>query len=109
MIGEYCGNTLPPSASTHGSLMLHFVTDSIIHYNGWKAEYDFEACGGLQTGESGTINGRTPTDDWSEHRNQNCTWQLTTDIGKVIELKFSFFDLEYHPVCGHDYLAVYDG
>ena len=30
-------------------------------------------------------------------------------LNKAVELKFSLFDLEYHPQCSHDYVAIYDG
>mgnify|MGYP000018708000 CR=1 FL=1 len=109
LLGEYCGSDLPPSSSTHGSMLIHFQTDHIIEDTGFKLEYDFESCGGIREGPSGEINGHTPTDDWSDHRNQNCTWIIMVGINKAIELKFSLFDIEYHPNCENDYVSIYDG
>ena len=110
IVGTYCGTDLPPAASTHGMMRLVFTTDASIHRSGFKAEYEFESCGGLREGEEGIINGRTPSTDWSEHRNQNCTWVIRVpDVEKVVETKFSLFDIEYHPSCDHDYVAMYDG
>ena len=30
-------------------------------------------------------------------------------LNKAVEVKFSLFDIEYHPNCDSDYLAIYDG
>ena len=91
-------------------LRLEFRTDSSVTRTGFHALYDFEQCGGTQVGTSGTLNGLTPSDDWSEHRNQNCTWVIQAeDPEMVIEIKFSIFDIEYEPTCDHDYVAIYDG
>ena len=30
-------------------------------------------------------------------------------LNKAVEIKFSLFDIEYHPNCDSDYLAIYDG
>ena len=61
LIGEYCGTDLPPSSSTHGSMMVKLITDLSREYAGFRAEYDFEQCGGLREGPTGTINGHTPS------------------------------------------------
>jgi hypothetical protein len=97
------------SQSVHGNMLIKFESDSIVQATGFKLEYDFESCGGIRTGTSGEINGHTPTDNWSEHRNQNCTWVIMVDINKAVELKFSLFDIEYDANCQFDYLAIYDG
>ena len=109
LIGEYCGSDLPQSLSAHGNLLITFESDHVIESTGFKLEYDFESCGGFRTGPTGTINGNTPTTDWSEHRNQNCTWTIMVDLSKAVEIKFSLFDIEFAPNCGNDYLAIYDG
>lgn len=40
--------------------------------------------------------------------NLTCTWRIQANPLNVIRLYFDFFELEEHPTCEKDYVAVYD-
>ncbi|CBY40558.1 unnamed protein product, partial [Oikopleura dioica] len=109
LLGKYCGTEVPPSQSVHGTMLINFVTDSSVTRTGFRINYDFESCGGMRSAPSGEINGHTPTDNWSEHRNINCTWTIEVDEDKIVELRFTLFDIEVASNCNADYIAIYDG
>jgi len=53
---------------------------------------------------SGFINAFTHSDI---HDNRNCTWQISVSPPeRIIELKFSLFDLEAHTGCKFDNVKV---
>ena len=39
--------------------------------------------------------------------NTTCTWKIQVHPNNIIRLYFLFFELEDHPVCGKDYVAVH--
>ena len=109
LLGKYCGTEIPPSQSVHGTMLINFRTDSSVTRTGFRIDYDFESCGGMRSTPSGEINGHTPTDNWNEHRNINCSWTIEVDEDKIVELRFTLFDIEVDSNCNADYIAIYDG
>ncbi|CAK8682879.1 unnamed protein product [Clavelina lepadiformis] len=108
LLGTYCGNLRPTTPlSSEGSMLVVFSADQTTISYGFQATYESSDCGGIRTAASGDINAFTHSD---LHNNRNCTWQINVDQpGKIIELKFSTFDLEAHTSCLYDNVRVYDG
>ncbi|XP_069625649.1 scavenger receptor cysteine-rich domain-containing protein DMBT1-like isoform X3 [Ranitomeya imitator] len=64
-------------------------------------------CGGLLTQMNGTI-----TSPFYPNRypaNSHCTWEIRVPSGYYIWLSFLHFDVEPHPLCFYDWVAIYDG
>lgn len=113
LIGRFCGSTLPNGGniiSSHNFLYLWFHTDRSIGKDGftlhWKSVKP--ECGGVI---NATTHGRisSPGSPGSYPPNRDCYWHLITTLGKRISLYFYTFDIEAHPNCSFDYLAIYDG
>ncbi|XP_061178089.1 cubilin-like [Saccostrea echinata] len=106
-LGKFCGTDLPDPVSSLGSMFIQFVTDSSVAFSGFRAQYRTSDCGGYYTDAYGTI--QTPTYPDVYHHEANCTWLITVAENRVVDLKFSSFDIEAHPSCGYDYVEVRDG
>ncbi|XP_016093659.1 cubilin [Sinocyclocheilus grahami] len=107
-LATLCGNTIPGVFTTFGPMLINFYSDSIIHDNGFLAEYRTIPCGGVFNGTSGTIS--SPSHSITNyHHNINCTYYIYVRDNRVIDLKFNSFSLEASSTCRYDYVAVYDG
>ncbi|XP_026057290.1 cubilin-like [Carassius auratus] len=107
-LATLCGNTIPGIFTTFGPMLINFYSDSIIHDNGFLAEYRTIPCGGVFNGTSGTIS--SPSHSITNyHHNINCTYHIYVRDNRVIDLKFNSFSLEASSTCRYDYVAVYDG
>ncbi|RXG73626.1 Cubilin [Armadillidium vulgare] len=84
LIGRFCGTRFP---GVNGSIII---------------------CGGtIRDQEHGAINspgypGRYP-------KNRDCYWTIEVTPGNKIQFVFATLQIEHHPNCSWDFLAVYDG
>ncbi|KAL3836256.1 hypothetical protein ACJMK2_021695 [Sinanodonta woodiana] len=106
-LAKVCGRTVPQPLSAIGSMFIQFVTDRTLTYRGFRATYRTSDCGGNFTAPYGII--KTPTHPVNYHNEANCTWLLTVQPNRVVDLKFLEFDLETHSTCNYDYVDIRDG
>ncbi|TSV15219.1 Procollagen C-endopeptidase enhancer 2 [Bagarius yarrelli] len=116
-LGRFCGTFRPGTLiSTSNTMMLQMESDSgtggrgfLAHFTGTKPHTNEEqACGGKMTKPQGTIN----TPNWPEKNYPSgisCSWLITVEQNKVIEVKFGKFDVERDAYCRFDYVAFYNG
>ncbi|XP_072933024.1 cubilin-like [Epargyreus clarus] len=113
LIGRFCGSSYPNGGhilSSHNYLYFWFRSDQTVAKDGfglhWTSVKPF--CGGEI---DATIHGHisSPGSPGKYPPNRDCYWQLTTNFGKRIQLHFFALDLERHPNCSFDFLAIYDG
>ncbi|KAM6900418.1 cubilin [Xenentodon cancila] len=103
-----CGSTIPGPFSTFGPMRLHFYSDSVISDQGFIAEYRAIPCGGFFNSTAGTVS--SPALSMiNYHHNMNCTYHISVQDNRIIDLKFNTFHLEASSSCRYDYVAVYDG
>ncbi|XP_063777593.1 cubilin [Pseudophryne corroboree] len=107
-IATLCGDAVPAPVSSRGTMSINLYTDSTITMHGFMASYRVFPCGGTYNRTSGII--RSPTHSFADyHNNMNCTYHITAQESRIIELKFNQFDVEGSSSCLFDYVAVYDG
>ncbi|KAG7322698.1 hypothetical protein KOW79_014044 [Hemibagrus wyckioides] len=116
-LGRFCGTFRPGTLiSTSNTMMLHMESDSetggrgfLAHFAGTKPHLNEEqTCGGKMIKPQGTI--QTP--NWPEKNYPSgitCSWLITVEPDKVIEVKFDKFDVERDTYCRFDYVAFYNG
>ncbi|KAJ0177495.1 hypothetical protein K1T71_007504 [Dendrolimus kikuchii] len=112
-IGRFCGNIFPKGGnviSSHNNLYLWFRSDASISKDGfalhWTSIKPF--CGGeIDATTHGIIS--SPGSPGSYPPKRDCYWHLITTLGKRIQLHSFELDIETHPNCSFDYLAIYDG
>ncbi|XP_047205867.1 cubilin [Girardinichthys multiradiatus] len=103
-----CGTNIPGPFSTLGPMLLHFYSDSLITSRGFMAEYSAIPCGGFFNSTSGTVS--SPAISMTNyHHNMNCTYHISIQADRVVDLKFNTFSLEASSLCQYDHVAVYDG
>ncbi|KAJ8306830.1 hypothetical protein KUTeg_014914, partial [Tegillarca granosa] len=76
------------------------ITSCVEYFNG--NHFYLAECGGNYTSPYGVI--RTPTHPTQYHHNANCTWLITVQENRVIDL-----NLEPHSTCAFDYVDIIDG
>ncbi|KAM5158320.1 cubilin [Mantella aurantiaca] len=103
-----CGSSLPAPISSRGTMSVTLSTNSDITMHGFVASYKVIPCGGTYNRTYGVI-GSPTYDSTNYHNNMNCTYHITVQENRIIELKFNNFDLEASSRCTSDYVAVYDG
>uniref|UniRef100_A0A3Q2TAZ9 Cubilin n=1 Tax=Fundulus heteroclitus TaxID=8078 RepID=A0A3Q2TAZ9_FUNHE len=104
-LATLCGTNIPGPFSTLGPMLLHFYSDSVITSTGFMAEY---TCGGFFNSTSGTVSSPALSIT-NYHHNMNCTFHISVQADRVVDLKFNTFSLEASSSCRFDYVAVYDG
>ncbi|KAK3550003.1 hypothetical protein QTP86_016965 [Hemibagrus guttatus] len=122
-LGRFCGTFRPGTLiSTSNTMMLHMESDSetggrgfLAHFAGTKSHLNAiiglseeQTCGGKMMKPQGTIN----TPNWPEKNYPSgitCSWLITVEPDKVIEVKFDKFDVERDTYCRFDYVAFYNG
>ncbi|KAG9476560.1 hypothetical protein GDO78_003221 [Eleutherodactylus coqui] len=104
----FCGNTVPAPVSSRGTMSINFYTNPNVTMHGFMATYRMDSCGGTFNRTSGIL--RSPAHSFTNyHHNMNCTYVITAEENKIIELKFNAFDVELSGTCSGDYVSVYDG
>ncbi|KAF5889720.1 procollagen C-endopeptidase enhancer 2-like, partial [Clarias magur] len=116
-LGRFCGTFRPGMLiSTSNTLMLHMESDSASGGRGFLAQYtgakphqnELQFCGGKLTKPQGSIH----TPNWPEKKYPagiSCSWLITVDADKVIEVRFDKFDVERDAYCRFDYVTFYNG
>ncbi|XP_048237900.1 cubilin-like isoform X1 [Haliotis rufescens] len=106
-LGRFCGTTAPQTITALGGMYLQFVTDGSIVYEGFKVNYVAEECGGIFNNAYGTFSTLAHPNNYLN--NHNCTWIINVAANRIVELKFTRFELEAHSRCRFDYVEVRDG
>ncbi|KAG8515901.1 Cubilin, partial [Galemys pyrenaicus] len=103
-----CGDDTLSPITLSGPVMLNFYSNAYITDFGFKLSYRITSCGGMFNFSSGVI--RSPAYSYSDYpNNMFCLYTITVRDNKVIQLKFSDFDVVPSTFCSDDYLAIYDG
>ena len=63
-------------------------------------------CGGILTESDGLIASVDRNNDTLYETNLQCVWIIVAPITHVIELNFTFIDIEYHKNCEWDHIRV---
>ncbi len=109
VIGEYCGDNLPPYLiSSSGKMLIEFTTDDSIQNSGFEIGYSAFIPGvvsGLQviTDSTGTFDDGSGTAYYSSHT--DAYWLVAPPGASSVTVSFNSFNTEFS--C--DYLWVYDG
>nr|XP_061801714.1 procollagen C-endopeptidase enhancer 2-like [Nerophis lumbriciformis] len=116
-LGRFCGTFRPGALiSTTNTMMLEMVTDEETHGRGFVAYFsgatpyaeDQQFCGGKTTKSQGEI----MTPNWPNKKyppGTSCSWLITVEPDKVIQVKFGKFVLEADTYCRFDYVAFFNG
>ena len=104
-----CGNDDQPSVhSTAGNMLIVFQTDGNENDRGFSATFDFMTygCGGFyEATEPGAIMSPSFPEPYPE--NLDCFYYITADPGFILELYFTFFEIEEDDDCDYDYVNVF--
>nr|XP_023417709.1 cubilin [Cavia porcellus] len=110
----YCGKSIPPSLTSRtNSLMLRFVADSDLAYEGFSISYtaidETKACLQDYTVNSGTLTSPNFPSNYPD--NYECIYRITVEINQQIALHFTNFSLEdgINANCITDFLEIRDG
>ncbi|XP_077124414.1 cubilin [Ranitomeya variabilis] len=107
-LATLCGDTLPPPVSSRGAMSINFYTNANVTMHGFMATYRMYPCGGTYNGTSGVL--RSPMHSITNyHNDMNCSYLITVEEDKIIEMKFNEFDVQESSSCSYDYVSVYDG
>lgn len=113
LVGRFCGDEFPMGGnivSSHNYLYFWFRSDSTVNGPGFSLHWNSidPVCGGEVNATShGVI--ASPGSPGKYPPNRDCYWHLTTAFGKRISLHFFTLDIESHPNCSFDFVAIYDG
>uniref|UniRef100_A0A671G2W0 Cubilin n=1 Tax=Rhinolophus ferrumequinum TaxID=59479 RepID=A0A671G2W0_RHIFE len=108
-LGRYCGKSIPPSlTSSSNSLMLVFVADSDLAYEGFLIDYEATNASADYTELSGTFTSPNYPNNYPD--NWNCIYRITVGTSQQIALHFTNFSLEeaFGGKC-MDFVAIKDG
>lgn len=78
-------------------------------FSGTRCDQQARSCGGLKTGESGTIEFPQKFSNSSVrnyHPNARCAWLIKTNHTKILNITFTKFNVEYSTDCKFDWLQV---
>lgn len=64
----------------------------------------FSGCGGVFQATSGEIH--SPNYPQSYNNNTDCSWVIQVDYSHRVLLNFTDFDIQNHPSCNYDNVAV---
>ncbi|XP_015441120.1 cubilin isoform X1 [Pteropus alecto] len=113
-LGRYCGKSIPPSlTSSSNSLMLVFVADSDLAYEGFLINYEANnastVCLEDYTEDSGMIT--SPNFPNNYPKNWKCVYRITVETSQQIALHFKNFSLEeaIGRQCVADFVEIRDG
>lgn len=106
LLGRYCNDIPPLLLSSSNNLFVRFVTDGSYTERGFQAHY-ITSCGGEYTALYGAFH--SPNYPNQYLGNRTCIYTIKVPDGYIIEVQFSFFDIEDHTDCLFDYLEIRDG
>ncbi|XP_036131390.1 cubilin [Molossus molossus] len=113
-LGRYCGKSFPPSlTSNSNSLMLVFVADADLAYEGFLINYETTNASAVcledYTEESGTFT--SPNFPSNYPNNWKCVYRITVGTSQQIALHFTNFSLEgaIGGECIGDFVEIKDG
>ncbi|XP_053714419.1 cubilin isoform X1 [Synchiropus splendidus] len=108
-LAKFCGQTRPtiPIVVFTPELWVHFQTDSSVVDVGFMAKYYFSECGGLQSGDSGSLSSPNYPNNYPGP--SRCAWLIEAPEGHTITLTFTYFNLELHSTCTWDSLTIFNG
>uniref|UniRef100_A0A8B9GL35 Cubilin n=1 Tax=Amazona collaria TaxID=241587 RepID=A0A8B9GL35_9PSIT len=109
LIARLCGQAAPsvPLVIAAPQIWVHFISDENTEDKGFLAHYTFEACGGIQSGESGVISSPNYPEPYSNLN--RCSWLLEAPEGETITLTFTAFHVENHSLCKWDSVTILNG
>ncbi|XP_062489682.1 cubilin isoform X1 [Pezoporus occidentalis] len=109
LIARLCGQAAPsvPLVIAAPQIWVHFISDENKEDKGFLAHYTFEACGGIQSGESGVISSPNYPEPYSNLN--RCSWLLEAPEGETITLTFTAFHIENHSLCKWDSVTILNG
>jgi cubilin len=106
--GVYCGDTIPPLISLNSNhAKIHFVSDNLVHGNGFRLEWQIDGCGDVLTKPNGTIT--SPNYPKAYPPSVECNWKIEVDYGNQIEITFHKVDVEKTYLCHLDFIKLYNG
>lgn len=108
--GRYCGSSMPhPITSFGNALMLRFVSDSSVNFDGFHATYvaSTSACGGIFHMAEGIFN--SPGYPEVYPSNVECVWNIASSPGNQLQLSFITFQLEDSRDCSRDFVEIREG
>ncbi|XP_004605400.2 cubilin [Sorex araneus] len=103
-----CGDESPAPISLSGPVLLNFYSNGRTTDFGFKVSYRITSCGGRFNFSVGVIT--SPAYSYSDYPNNvHCRYTIAVRDDRVVQLKFSDFDVVPSTSCSQDYLAIYDG
>ncbi|XP_068906568.1 cubilin-like isoform X2 [Tenebrio molitor] len=106
--GVYCGDTIPSLISLNSNhAKIHFVSDNLVHGNGFRLEWQIDGCGDVLTKPNGTIT--SPNYPKAYPPSVECNWKIEVDYGNQIEITFHKVDVEKTYLCHLDFIKLYNG
>jgi Zn-dependent metalloprotease len=117
VIAVYTGASIPPDVtSSTGEMLVFFVSDYSLSYDGFKASYSASGSPACTKGQTLTADYNQFSDGSGKNRkycnNSECTWLIDPSDAKAVTLNFTRFSLEAPPVEASqpsDAVEVYDG
>ena len=117
VIAVYTGTSIPPDVtSSTGEMLVFFVSDYSLSYDGFKASYSASGSPACTKGQTLTADYNQFSDGSGKNRkycnNSECTWLIDPSDAKAVTLNFTRFSLEAPPVEASqpsDAVEVYDG
>ncbi|XP_042541866.1 cubilin [Dipodomys spectabilis] len=107
-VATVCGSETLSPLTLAGPVSLNFYSNSHITDYGFKISYSINPCGGEYNASSGTL--RSTSYSFKNYPdNLYCLYKITVREDRVVQLKFSDFDVDPSAFCSQDYLGIYDG
>ncbi|XP_054027363.1 cubilin [Dryobates pubescens] len=96
-------------STTGNSAVVRFKTDAVGTGKGFSASWQENpgGCGGIFQAASGEIH--SPNYPQPYNNNTDCSWVIQVDYSHRVLLNFTDFDIQNHPSCDSDSVAVFDG
>ena len=108
---KFCGTKLVmplPFNTSSNVVTVNFTSDFYVAQSGFRLEWMAVGCGGDFIGKTkGTIT--SPNYPHGYPHNTVCIWNIRTEVGTAIELRFSDFDMESSEDCRYDSVQIYSG
>ncbi|XP_014475365.1 PREDICTED: cubilin [Dinoponera quadriceps] len=108
-LGRFCGTVNLPMkiSSTKHIVIINFITDSFIAFNGFRLEWAIYGCGGLFTKPVGSFT--SPGYPSGYPINIDCEWLIEVDYMHSIELTLHEVNTEKQNTCSFDKIQIYGG
>ncbi|XP_060048215.1 cubilin [Erinaceus europaeus] len=108
LFATVCGDETLSTITLSGPVLLNFYSNAHTTDFGFKIFYRKTSCGGVFNFSMGVL--KSPAYSYSNYPNDMyCLYNITVRQDRVIQLKFSDFDVAPSALCSQDYLAIYDG